>query len=101
MIDVRQSDAFRLWHEGLHDRIARSIIARRIDRLAGGNLGDSKSVGGRVTELRIDHGPGYRVYFTRQGSVLVILLCGGDKSSQAADIKRAQAMAAKVTDDGA
>ena len=101
MIDVRQSDAFRLWHEGLRDRIARSIIARRIDRLAGGNLGDSKSVGGRVTELRIDHGPGYGVYFTRQGSVLVILLCGGDKSSQAADIKRAQAMAAKVTDDGA
>ena len=101
VIEVRQSETFRAWHEGMRDTVARAIIARRIDRLAGGNLGDAKSVGGKVTELRIHHGPGYRVYFTRQGSVLVILLCGGDKSSQAADVKLAQSMAAKVTDNDA
>ena len=83
----------------MRDTAARAIIARRIDRLAGGNMGDAKSVGGKVTELRIDHGPGYRVYLTRRGSVLVVLLCGGDKSTQAADIKLAQSMAAKVTDN--
>ena len=101
VIEVRQSETFRAWHEGMRDTVARAIIARRIDRLAGGNLGDSKSVGGRVTELRINHGPGYRVYLTRRGAVLVVLLCGGDKSTQAADIKLAQSMAAKVTDDDA
>ena len=83
----------------MRDTVARAIIARRIDRLAGGNMGDAKSVGGKVTELRIDHGPGYRVYLTRRGSVLVVRLCGGDKSTQAADIKLAQSMAAKVTDN--
>ena len=62
-------------------------------------MGDARSVGGKVTELRIDHGPGYRVYLTRRGSVLVVLLCGGDKSTQAADIRLAQSMAAKVTDN--
>ena len=101
VIEVRQSETFRTWHEGMRNTVARAIIARRIDRLAGGNLGDAKLVGGKVTELRIHHGPGYRVYLTRQGGVLVILLCGGDKSTQAADIKLAQAMAAKVTDDDA
>ena len=85
----------------MRDTVARAIIARRIDRLAAGNMGDAKSVGGKVTELRIQHGPGYRVYLTRRGSVLVVLLCGGDKSTQAADIKLAQSMAAKVTDDDA
>ena len=85
----------------MRETVARAIIARRIDRLAGGNLGDAKSVGGKVTELRIHHGPGYRVYLTRQGSVLVVLLCGGDKSTQAADIKLAQSVAAEVTDDDA
>ena len=83
----------------MRDAVARAIIARRIDRLAGGNMGDAKSVGGKVTELRIDHGPGYRVYLTRRGSVLVVLLCGGDKSTQAADIRLAQSMAAKVIDN--
>ena len=83
----------------MRDAVARAIIARRIDRLAGGNMGDAKSVGGEVTELRIDHGPGYRVYLPRRGSVLVVLLCGGDKSTQAADIRLAQSMAAKVIDN--
>lgn len=85
----------------MRNTVARAIIARRIDRLAAGNIGDAKSVGGKVTELRIQHGPGYRVYLTRRGSVLLVLLCGGDKSTQAADIKLAQSMAAKVIDDDA
>lgn len=85
----------------MRNTVARAIIARRIDRLAAGNIGDARSVGGKVTELRIQHGPGYRVYLTRRGSVLLVLLCGGDKSTQAADIKLAQSMAAKVTDDDA
>ena len=85
----------------MRNTVARAVIARRIDRLAAGNMGDARSVGGKVTELRIQHGPGYRVYLTRRGSVLLVLLCGGDKSTQAADIKLAQSMAAKVTDDDA
>ena len=101
VIEVRQSETFRAWHEGMRDTVARAIVARRIDRLAGGNMGDAKSVGGKVTELRINYGPGYRLYLSRQGSILVVLLCGGDKSTQAADIKLAQSMAAKVTDDDA
>ncbi len=84
----------------MRDAFAQAVIARRIDRLAGGNMGDANSVGGRVTELRVNYGPGYRVYLTRRGAVLVVLLCGGDKSTQAADIKLAQSMAAKVTNDG-
>jgi putative addiction module killer protein len=70
----------------------------RIQRLAGGNPGDVKPVGSGVSELRIDYGPGYRVYFLRRGHMLVILLCGGDKSSQATDIKRAIALAAELED---
>ena len=101
VIEVRQSETFRAWHEGMQDTVARAIVARRIDRLAGGNMGDAKSVGGKVTELRINYGPGYRLYLSRQGSILVILLCAGDKSTQAADIKLAQSMATKVTDDDA
>ena len=77
VIEVRQSEAFRARHEGMRNTVARAIIARRIDRLAAGNIGDAKSVGGKVTELRIQHGPGYRVYLTRRGSVLVVLLWRG------------------------
>lgn len=71
-------------------------IAKRIDRIALGNFGDAKSVGGGVSELRFTFGPGYRVYYTRRGDVVVILLCGGDKGSQADDIERAKAMAQEV-----
>lgn len=73
--------------------VAVARIAIRIDRLAAGHAGDAKPVGEGVSELRIDHGPGYRVYFTQQGTVTVILLCGGDKSTQAKDIARAKALA--------
>jgi putative addiction module killer protein len=75
---------------------ARARIAKRIDRLAQGNFGDAKSVGGGVSELRFDFGPGYRVYYTMRGQVVVILLCGGDKGSQQRDIERAMALAKDI-----
>lgn len=95
MFEVRQTIVFREWHEGLRDRRAASKIALRVARVEAGLLGDVKFFGG-IGELRVDYGPGYRVYFTRQGAVLIILLCGGDKSSQARDIKLATAMAKEV-----
>jgi putative addiction module killer protein len=91
--DVRQTETFSRWLNGLADRRARAKIAARIDRLAQGNLGDVASVGEGVSELRIHFGPGYRVYFAARGRALVILLCGGDKSSQAKDIKTAKQLA--------
>lgn len=72
------------------------MIARRIERLANGNFGDVKSVGGKVSELRVDFGPGYRVYFVRSGEAVIVLLCGGDKSSQQRDIATAQKMAKEI-----
>ncbi len=80
----------------MRDVTAQSRIAVRLRRVSIGNLGDAKPVGGGVSELRIDQGPGYRLYFTRRGLEVVILLCGGDKRTQAADIKRAQKMAAEL-----
>lgn len=88
-IEVRQTDIFSTWFDGLRDREARARITVRIRRLSLGNPGDVKSVGKGVSELRVDYGPGYRVYFTRRGNALVILLCGGDKRSQDRDIARA------------
>jgi putative addiction module killer protein len=82
---------FREWLEGLRDRQARSRIRVRLNRIRLGNFGDCKSVGGGVSELRIPHGPGYRVYFGRKGTTAVILLYGGDKSTQSGDIVLAQA----------
>lgn len=98
MIAIRQTAIFREWLENLGDRRAVERIAQRIVRLQAGLFGDAKSVGEGVIELRVDHGPGYRVYFVRRGNVLVVLLCGGDKSSQKRDIKRAQALAKEVED---
>jgi len=92
MIDVRQTDTFKQWLSGLRDRVSAAIIARRIRRLEDGNFGDVKSVGDRVSELRIDCGPGFRVYLTRRGQEVVILLCGGDKSTQARDIATAKSL---------
>jgi putative addiction module killer protein len=92
MFDVQRTRDFNDWIEGLRDVRAVARIAARIDYLVRGALGDVKSVGGGVSELRIDYGPGYRVYFTRRGTVVVLLLCGGDKSSQDRDIKRARQM---------
>jgi putative addiction module killer protein len=93
MIAVRQTAPFRDWLANLADRRAAERIAQRIVRLQGGLFGDAKSLGGGVSELRIDYGPGYRVYFARRGGVIVVLLCGGDKRSQARDIKTAIALA--------
>jgi putative addiction module killer protein len=90
---VRRTEAFLDWLIGLLDVQARARIAKRIDRLAQGNFGDAKSVGGGVSELRFDFGPGYRVYYTMRGQVVVILLCGGDKGR---DIERAVALAKEI-----
>ena len=79
------------WLQGLNDRQARARIEARLARVAVGNLGDVEPVGEGVLELRIDWGPGYRVYFSRLGNVIVLLLCGGDKRTQQTDIKRAKA----------
>lgn len=98
MIDVRQTPDFTNWLAVLSNQRARLQIVRRISRLAAGNLGDAKSVGGAVSELRIDHGPGYRVYFTRRGKVVIILLCGGDKRTQSKDIRRARDIAETLED---
>ena len=81
---------FTEWLERLADRQARARIRARLDRVALGNLGDSKAVGKGVSELRIDWGPGYRVYFARVENVVLLLLCGGDKTTQQKDIQRAQ-----------
>ena len=98
MIEVRQTLVFRSWRAELRDAVAQKRIGARIDRLAFGNFGDAKSVGDGVFELRLDFGPGYRVYFVRQRDALVILLCGGDKSSQARDIQRAKGLAKDLGD---
>ncbi|VVE59328.1 type II toxin-antitoxin system RelE/ParE family toxin [Pandoraea sputorum] len=92
MILIRTTDVFDAWFESLKDRMAKRRIQARIDRLAMGNPGDTNSAGAPITELRIDHGPGYRVYYVQRGAVMVILLCGGDKSTQASDIKAAHRM---------
>ncbi len=92
MVDVVSTPAFAAWLDALADATARSRIAKRIVRFELGLFGDAKSVGGGVGEMRVDYGPGYRVYFTRRGVEVVILLCGGDKGSQARDIARAQSM---------
>ena len=96
MIEVIRTDEFDAWLRGLRDDRAAARILTRIDRLAAGNPGDSKSIGDGVSELRIDYGPGYRVYFTRRGETIVILLCGGDKGSQTRDIPAAKKLAEEV-----
>lgn len=89
MLEVLQSATYREWFDGLRDREARARIDARIRRLSLGNAGDVKPVGGGVSEVRIDYGPGYRVYYQQRGPLLVVLLCGGDKRTQNSDIRRA------------
>lgn len=95
MIEVRQTAVFRTWWGGLRDRRAQRRIADRIARIQGGLLGDIKLFEGLI-EFRIDHGPGYRLYAVQRGDVLIILLCGGDKSSQDRDIRKAREMAKEL-----
>ncbi|WP_407117577.1 type II toxin-antitoxin system RelE/ParE family toxin [Bradyrhizobium sp. LMG 9283] len=96
MLEVRQTDTFASWLRALKDANAVARIATRIRRLELGNLGDVKPVGEGVSELRIDYGPGYRIYFIQQGNTVVILLCGGDKRTQNKDIRTAKRMAKEV-----
>lgn len=96
MFTVIESEEFRTWFLGMRDLNAQARIGARIRRAAQGNLGDAKSVGAGVSEMRIDYGPGYRVYFTRRGPLVILLLCGGDKRTQSADIKRAKKMVAEL-----
>ena len=90
MFTVRLTQEFQDWLDALKDLRAQVRIVARLRMAEAGNLGDWKSVGGDVSEMRVDFGPGYRLYFTRRGSILIVMLAGGDKSSQARDIKRAQ-----------
>ena len=90
MIEIRQTDAFSTWIAKLKDRAAKSRINVRIRRMELGNFGDVKSVGGGVSEARINYGPGYRLYFAQVGNGLVVLLCGGNKSTQSLDIAKAR-----------
>lgn len=98
-MQFKQSDTFRKWHLNLRDAKAKASIAMRLHRLGQGNAGDVAPVGDGVSELRIHHGPGYRIYFQQRGDILIILLCGGDKSSQNKDIERAKHIAAQWTED--
>ena len=93
MIEIRKTDVFAKWLDGLDDIRARARVLVRIERLAAGNPGDATAVGEGVSELRIDYGPGYRVYYKQFGKSLVILLAGGDKHTQTKDIKTALRLA--------
>ncbi len=93
MLEVRKTEVFARWLDGLRDVRARARVQVRIERLASGNPGDVQPVGEGVSEMRIDYGPGYRVYFKRIGYEAVVLLVGGDKSNQSADIKTALRLA--------
>ena len=93
---VKQTVGFSAWHMELRDLRAKVAIARRIEQAENGNLGKTRSVGSGVSEMKIDLGPGYRVYFTVRGREIIVLLAGGDKSSQSADIRRAHALAKEV-----
>ena len=93
MIEIRKTPTFAKWIDGLRDIRARARVLARIERLAGGNAGDVKPIGEGVSELRINYGPGYRVYFWKRGRSLVILLAGGDKRTQSRDINTALRLA--------
>ena len=93
MFDVRQADAFKDWFARIRDLDAKRRIAQRIVRVQNGLLGDVKSVGDGVSELHVNYGPGYRLYFARRGLAIIILICGGDKDTQDKDIRLAKSLA--------
>lgn len=93
-LELRQTDDFAAWLASLQDAKAKSTIAKRLVRVASGLMGDVKPVGEGISELRIDFGPGYRLYLKQQGKTLIVLLCGGDKSTQRQDIRRAKKLSA-------
>ncbi len=96
MLEIRQTEIFANWFEDLNDRRAKARIQARIDRMELGNFGDVATVGEGVSELRIHYGPGYRVYFVQRGTIVFVLLSGGDKSTQNIDIKNAKAIAKQL-----
>jgi putative addiction module killer protein len=96
MLEVRQTNMYSEWFDALRDRTAKTRIDIRIRRLSLGNAGDVKPVGEGVSELRVDHGPGYRVYFVQMADVYIVLLAGGDKSTQEKDIRKAKALAREL-----
>ncbi len=98
MFQVHETPEFAAWIDNLRDSAAQARIGQRLARLTHGLMGDVKPVGGGVSEIRIQTGPGYRIYFTRSGEQIILLLCGGDKSSQRRDIARARLMAKMVRD---
>lgn len=98
MFAIRQTETFAKWLGDLSDSRASERVAQRLVRLQSGLLGDVKPVGEGISELRIDYGPGYRVYFVQRGRVLIVLLCGGDKRTQRQDINKAKALAAGLED---
>ncbi len=100
MFEIKQTEIFRKWRTGIKDENLRAAIAARLTRLARGLLGDAKSVGAGVREMRIHYGAGYRIYFHQRGNSLMILLCGGDKSSQDRDIKAAKRLLEHWDDNG-
>lgn len=99
MIEFKQTESFRKWRTRIRDLRMRALIASRLDRLAFGHAGDVKPVGEGVSELRIDHGPGYRIYFQKRGTTIILLLCGGDKDTQAKDIQTAKRLAAEWSEE--
>ena len=98
-MEIRRTPIYKDWLSKLKDGVARARIITRVDRLEEGNSGDSRSVGSGVVELRINFGPGYRVYYIQRGEIYILLLCGGDKSTQSKDIERAKLLAATFEDE--
>ena len=98
MNELKQTETFRKWRARLKDQRVKALIASRLDRLAFGHAGDAEPVGQGISELRIHYGPGYRIYFRRHKDTIIILLCGGNKSSQAKDIKTAKQLCAEWSD---
>ena|SRR5581483_5396402 len=96
MLEIRETEEFANWLEGSRDRVGKAKVLVRIQRLASGNPGDVKPVGDGISELRINYGPGYRIYYIRQGTAFIILLCGGDKGSQEKDIAKVRKLAAEL-----
>jgi putative addiction module killer protein len=98
IIELKQTETFWKWRTRLKDKRARALIASRLDRLAFGHAGDAEPVGEGISELRIHYGPGYRIYFQRRGNTIIVLLCGGDKSTQDKDIKTAKRLVTEWID---
>jgi len=96
LLEVRTTEEFNRWFAALRDRAGKVRIQARIDRLSLGNPGHHRSLDGGVCEMKIDCGPGYRVYYARRGSVIIVLLCGGDKSTQQDDIRKAKGLAREL-----